>query len=428
MSDADVTADHVLLIATVGGSPEPLVAALKHWGPARTLFVPSHDTQPAVRQVLELAATEGVVVEPGAYDVEAVADAQDLTACLRALQKLDGPVRGWLARGEGFSVAVDYTGGTKTMSAALALWARRWPCRFSYVGGRERTRNGIGIVVSGSEIPLVTRNPWNALGYQTVEDACAAFDAGDFRAAAEMLSTARNGAGDARVKGEMAALLEVVEAYSAWDRFRHTDAAKRFERLAAGENDLRAVLGESAASRLLREADGHLAHLRDLADPGETTEALVLDLLANAARRAREGRYDDAVARLYRATEALAQIRLRGAFGLATDRMPIDRVPEPLCEHWRSRARDGSVKLGLQDAFALLRALGDPLGERFTALGLDNTRQSPLSARNQSILAHGWNPISERSQRALREKVLALANVSEGNLPMFPRLARPEDR
>lgn len=425
--DRSGTPEHVLLIATVGGSPEPLVAALKHWRPARVLFVPSQDTRPAVQQVLDVGAAEGVALEPGVYDVEAVTDAQDIAACLRALQTLDGRVRGWLARGEGFAVAVDYTGGTKTMSAALALWARRWPCHFSYVGGRERTRGGVGVVVSGSELPLVARNPWNALGYQTAEDACAAFDAGDFRTAATLLEEARRSAEDPRVRRELSALLEVVEAYSAWDRFRHADAARRFERLPAGENDLRAVLGEHAAGRLLRVVPAHLAHLRALAEAGETTEALVLDLLANAGRRASEGRYDDAVARLYRATEALAQIRLRLAHGLDTGGIALDGVPEPLRSGWRGKAKNGTLMIGLQDAYALLLALGDPLGERFATLGL-NGKDSPLAARNQSILAHGWRPISERAHAALREKVLALAGISEDRLPTYPRLARPEDR
>lgn len=38
---------------------------------------------------------------------------------------------------------------------------------------------------------------------------------------------------------------------------------------------------------------------------------MVEDLVANADRRATEGKYDDAVARLYRATEMVAQVRFR---------------------------------------------------------------------------------------------------------------------
>lgn len=419
--------DPILLIVTVGGSPEPIAVALKHWRPARVIFVPSRDTRPAVAAALALAAEEGAALAPGAYDIEPVPDAQDLTACLRTLQRLDVEVRRWLSRGAEYAVAVDYTGGTKTMSAALALWARRWPCRISYVGGTQRTREGVGVVVAGSEHTLVTDNPWDTLGYQAVEDACAAFDAGDFRAAGTLLEEARRSATDARVKRELSALLEVVESYSLWDRFRHKDAATRLERLAAVENDLRAVLGADTAGWLLERVAEHRTHLQQLADSGQATTTLVVDLLANARRRVREGRFDDAVARLYRATEALAQIQLRDGYGLPTEAVPLSAVPESLRDSWRGKAKDDTLKLGLQDVFELLRALGDPLGERFAELGLAE-RKSPLAARNRSILAHGWQPISEKDHAALWTKVLALADCSAEDLPEFPRLARDRER
>jgi CRISPR-associated protein (TIGR02710 family) len=418
--------EHTLLVLTVGGSPEPIAVALKHWRPARVVFVPSRETRPAVQAALDLAAAAGAAVAPGVYDVQPVGDAQDLTACLRTLQRLDMEVRRWIGRGPEYAVAVDYTGGTKTMSAALALWARRWPCQISYVGGTERTREGVGVVVAGSEHTVVTDNPWDTLGYQAAEDACAAFDAGDFRAAAALLEEARRSTQDMRVKRELSALLEVVEAYSLWDRFRHQDAAARLERLAAVENDLHAVLGADAADDLLERAGEHQAHLRQLVGPGQATMTLVVDLLANARRRAREGRFDDAVARLYRATEALAQIRLRDRYGLSTDAVPLKAIPDALREPWKGKAKDEMLKLGLQDVFELLRQLGDPLGERFTELGLAE-RKSPLAARNRSVLAHGWQPISQKDHDALWTKVLALAGCAEDELPQFPRLARKDD-
>lgn len=42
----------------------------------------------------------------------------------------------------------------------------------------------------------------------------------------------------------------------------------------------------------------------------------VQDLILNAERRAVQERYDDAVARLYRAVEMVAQVRLQSEWGL----------------------------------------------------------------------------------------------------------------
>ncbi|MGH7500295.1 MAG: TIGR02710 family CRISPR-associated CARF protein, partial [Longimicrobiales bacterium] len=327
----------------------------------------------------------------------------------------------WLSRGAGFKIVADYTGGTKTMSASLALWARRWPCRMAYVGGKKRTREGVGIVVPGSENTLSVDNPWDTLGYQAVEDASAAFDAGDFVGAAKLLEGARNSASNARVKRELMALLTVVESYSLWDRFRHKEALKRFRQLDALMNDLRAVLSVDAVDALMDRVNMQLAHLRNLAEAKEPTNSLVLDLLANAKRRASEGRFDDAVARLYRTTEALAQIRLY-EYGLDTSAVPLSEVPDALRNRWVGIAMNQSMKLGLQDAFDVLSAKGDSMGRRFVELGLSE-QNSPLAARNRSILAHGWQPISKGDYDSLCAQVFALAGIGEADLPEFPRLA-----
>ena len=129
---------HTLLICTVGGSPEPIVAALKHWRPSRVLFVPSKQSRPEVEaKILPLALQEGFALEIGCYDFIELPDPQDFTACVRKMRDLAPEVSRWLARGPDYAVVVDYTGGTKTMSAALALQAHPWGCRFAYVGGSE---------------------------------------------------------------------------------------------------------------------------------------------------------------------------------------------------------------------------------------------------------------------------------------------------
>lgn len=45
-----------------------------------------------------------------------------------------------------------------------------------------------------------------------------------------------------------------------------------------------------------------------------------------------------------------------------------------------------------------------------------------MSARNQSILAHGFAPVGKGVFTKLWDKILALAEIEEGELPSFPRL------
>jgi hypothetical protein len=114
------------------------------------------------------------------------------------------------------------------------------------------------------------------------------------------------------------ALEKVVDGFAAWDRFDYRAAASHFVRSILDdlhlfwdgkpEYDACPAQLEACAARLhelqgLVTADG----------PGGDVPSrpLLLDLLANAWRRGEiEQRYDDAVARLYRCVEGLAQLAL----------------------------------------------------------------------------------------------------------------------
>jgi CRISPR-associated protein (TIGR02710 family) len=178
------------------------------------------------------------------------------------------------------------------------------------------------------------------------------------------------------------------------------------------QNDLKAMF--AGAPSLISRIESHHECVARLADSGDPTIDWVQDLLDNARRRAAEHRHDDAVARLYRAIEAIAQIRLRENHGVSdTKAVPLDQLPETLRQEWTSRARDGAVMLGLRDAYRLLNELGDELGRQFVDCGLDDEERSPLVARNASILAHGFAPVGDKTYNQLWETACALASYRE---------------
>lgn len=417
--------EHRLLIASVGGSPEPIIASIKHWRPDRVLFVVSPESAPEVEQrILPGLAREGIPLGHGQFDLHRVSDGQDLQSCVQDLRPLHDDIRRWQQRGSQFSIVVDYTGGTKNMSAALALSMHRAACRFSYVGGSQRTKNNIGVVVSGTEKILASHNPWETLGYQFIEDALVLFKQQAYASAVALLEQARDRLDASSSKTELNALATLLRAYATWDRFNHSAALHHIKQCQRYTHALEAVLGKEAFREVKRLLPQHQEFLQRL----ESTEPnldLVHDLLANAQRRANESRFDDAVARLYRAIEALAQIRLRDRHGLRSDKVPIDRVPEKLQGEWRARAENGTVRLGLQDAYRLLAALDDEVATRFQRLGLDDRKRSPLVARNESILAHGFRPVGEDAYEQLWQSSLELAQIDDPQtqLPNFPRLA-----
>lgn len=416
---------HTLLICTVGGSPEPIVATLKQWSPVRLRFVVTPETHEMVdADIIPLATAESIAPDPGRYDILELPNGQGFPECVDTLRQLTPDVEEWLGRGDQYQVVVDFTGGTKCMSAALVLHAHRWRCLFSYVGGIERTKEGVGIVISGKEQVLHAHNPWDALGFQAVEGFVSLFDQQAYSAAAGIADTAGQNATDATRKRELNALTLLAKAYDAWDRFDHKAALNRLQDLAKSENDLRAILGEHKADALCQKLARHRDYLQAFAKATPPSIGHIRDLLANAKRRFDEGRTDDAVARLYRAIEALAQVTLAERYQITnTKQVPLDRVPDSLRSQWESRAHKGHVFLGLQDAYALLDALGDELGHKFTQKQLHDRNRSPLTARNQSILAHGFDRVSDKVSEQLRAATLDLAGTQEGDLPLFPRLA-----
>ncbi len=412
-----------LLICTVGGSPEPIVAALKQWRPVRVRFVHTPGTKGKVAEILPKAREEGVDLDAGRYDLLELPDEQDFTSCVEHLRGLTGEVRAWAARGDGCQVVVDITGGTKCMTAAVAIQASHWPCLFSYIGGKERTKDGVGIVVSGSEMVRHAQNPWDALGHQAVDDFVVLFDQHAYLAAANLAAATMRRVSRPDRKRELSSLEQLAKALDAWNRFDHTTTKNLLESVSKSANDLRAALGPTRGDRVLAGAAQLVTHLGQLGQAPPPSRHHVRDLLANAKRRKGEGRFDDAVARLYRALEAIAQVALKEGHGVeSTEKVPLEKVPESLRTTWAARANEGVVALGLQDDYALLEALGDPLGQKFQSAGLSGTK-SPLVVRNRSILAHGFERVTDAVFDKLWTSALSLANVDVASLPSFPELA-----
>jgi len=421
-TSSDTVGKYNLLICTIGGSPEPIVASLKHWKPEKVVFVPSAETEKYISRILSLAEQNDLRISPGQCDTIVLTDGQDFASCVKELRDLTPLVKKWLERGSRYQVVVDFTGGTKCMAAALALQARDWRCIFSYVGGQERTSDGVGIVVSGKEQVLHTSNPWDALGFQTIERFAVLFDQQAFAAAAEVAEVARQNTSSPSLKRELNALCQLAEAYDAWDRFDHKQAFDKLQEAMKAINDLAAALPTLRSNTLERLFDSHQQILQQLTRDPVPSQQHIKDLLANAQRRKEEGRLDDAVARLYRAVEALAQLALKERHQIPnTKAVPLSSIPEPLRSEWANRARDGKVMLGLQDTYALLDVLEDELGAKFKRLNLDGV-ESPLTARNESILAHGFTRISEKVYCQLWTATLQLAELDEEALITFPKL------
>ena len=423
----DQTFSNILLIATVGGTPEPLAASIMKWRPERVLFVPSPDTADQITGIRDLLTRQGYELRAGQFETVPVSDHEDFSVCVSDMRRgLEEHVTQWRERGEGYECVADFSGGTKCMSAALALVARPWPTvRFSYVGGTQRDKDDVGNVLTGSEHVVATANPWDSLGYQVVEQTVAAFDRHAYGWGAKRLRGALSKITDTESrKSELNALAIFMEGYDRWDRSEFGASFDSFEQCAKRLNDLAAAVPGISREQFQQHVDQARNRLEKLKQgSSHPTRALLEDLVANAARRREEGRQLDSVARLYRAIEAAAQLRLWEQFGIDTSKVSLNDIPEPMRDRLKARAADNNiVKLALQDAYELLLHRNDPIGQTFVCLGWDGLK-SPLSERNRSIAGHGFQPVSSNVSDKLWKGTLMLIGTKDKEVFRFPKLS-----
>lgn len=206
------------MILSVGGSPGPILASLNFQQPEFVCFFVSSES----RAALDTQIIPGLAYRPRHFDWIETPSAEDLLACYRVLtQELPRLADKWKVPLAEF--VADYTGGTKTMSVALALATVQAVGRYTYVGGFERTKDGLGVVVDGKERMLHQINPWDAMAVTARQRASLLFSRGRYEAAAEEFGAVADRVSPAE-KGIYQGLAALARGYAEWDRFIHPRA------------------------------------------------------------------------------------------------------------------------------------------------------------------------------------------------------------
>ncbi len=383
-----------ILLCTVGGSHQPILTAIRELNPAFVLFFAS-GRDPATGQPGSIATITGnghpVEVRRGPEVIERLPNiptqaglgADQCEAVEVPTDDLDQAVAAMTAAiatiAERFPQArliADYTGGTKTMTAALVMAAIDHDrVELQLITGNRadlvRVKDGsqAGLAVSAAEIRLrramqAHLNAWGRFAY------------GEAAEGLMRLPLPR----DVSLRGDLQIARSLSQAYDAWDRFDHAEASALLE---VYRPRLMKDAGEIAVP--LFQALKHLA----AEDSPQHTPARLWDLWLNAQRRAAQCRYDDAVARAYRLLEWTAQWLLAGQ-GILTGDLKPEQVPASLPLTPNSK---GQIQAGLRDAWELAaHHLGGDIAAFVQAER--NHMLDQLTKRNNSILAHGFKPIT----------------------------------
>jgi len=412
------------LLLSVGGTLEPLVRSLQEHKPRAVCFLASQESIDLVAEIKKKA----VGLDFRDYKV-IIEDINDTTHCYeKALLCCD------FLEKEGISpkdVVVDFTGGTKVMSAALTLLAVSRNYRLSYVGGGQRNKEGLGTVVTGAEQVFTQANPWEILAIDDRRRAALMFNKFQFEAAIDSFSTAISKTHKPGLKRYLEILQELAKAYWAWDKFKHKEVSPLLGKGFSELKNYAAISNDAEVHSLAGLVNDNLTFLeafkqesRSFKEPGHYH---LLDILANARRREIEGKYDDGVARLYRAFELLAQLRLKSVYDIEAGKAGENEIPETIRGDFCRKYLDPSLRklrLPLQACYRLLNELGDELGKRY--IGQEKHLEGLLSARNGSILAHGFGPVGQDTFCQLWQMLLEFSETDQSALPTFPQFPIPE--
>ncbi len=410
-----------VLVVPVGQSTEAVAKAVEHAAPDRVVWFVSQDTEALVDGHIDRAEKD--LRHPLRWNEKIkTPDPGDLSATFATLhQELARILDRWGCTWE--DLVVDITGGTKPMVAALALASIRGAHSFQYVSGE---RDVDGRVQSGTERPVALANPWDALAIDVERDIARDFNALRFRRARELAEQAARRVGDEVRRAYFGKIVLLTSAFEAWDRFDFSVARDKLRCRGFLAQTWQGRPGYGHLVHDLAAADQRLDEILGAKRQDAPSRPLLEELLASALRREEEGRYDDAVARLYRFLEGFAQLSLWEAFQIRTGEVPAGELPGgPEWDHARARTVGGQVKLGLRDAYALLSAKGHPAGRAADSLAKGRPLNMALDARNSSLLAHGTTPVRSDDCRRLAEEAFAVSGFEPRRLFQFPRL--PED-
>lgn len=401
-----------ILVLTVGGSAAPVINAYKEFEPDYVYFIASRGRVPdgsedtvdgpgnpcgdsRVKPCPNCNASvplgnpkgEAIVfqagIPPESYEKRVIEDADSLEEIYMALEEIDEEIK---VKFPGARKAINYTGGTKSMTAGAVLFGTNnpeWELAFQHGPRRD-----LNIVSGGDQWRTVNVFSIYAKGqYGVYEDLLSKYHYGTVEWLIRGIQ--QSGTLPREVLDKITRLRRCCQAFDAWDRFEHGLALELLD-----------VVGGKILSKWVVLAKQLTGQMRDI-DP----YLKVTDLIANSERRFVQGRYDDGVARLYRALEWLAQIRLSTEYNIDTNDVDPELMPDELRNQFEPGAnRTGKIRSDLVKDYRLLAALKDGLGHWWQA----NEKEliGKLEMRNYSILAHGQKPVTGYEYRDFSDSIV----------------------
>lgn len=463
--NADMVFEEVdYLMLSVGTSYEPLVLNISLLKPKRILFLYTEETETILNKIvdyLKLKVTD--------YDKSLV----DSTDSLTVYQKIKQFYISW---DKPEKVYIDFTGGTKTMSAAAALAGSLINVQLVYVG-TEKYLTYFRKPEPGSEELFYIDNPVEVFGDIELEKVFALIERNNYAGAAGKLKKLKDNLPDPLNRQQINFVYLLVRIYEHWDALEFQDAFQLMEQLLTElKRDYRVhkkILMMDFQSMLTCQYKilYQLNKIPDLIIQKNqksilTNQTIITSLMftmyENALRREKEEKYDMATLLFYRLLEMIEQRRLMN-YGIYISHPEYETVNYAKASNeYQNLDAQEQLKLlrqrnlkykkllfpksdreylpypiALLDGYILLAALGDSLmteTNSATPVHMLKRIRSMVSLRNNSIFAHGLGPVGNHDFYKFRdfvkeifEKFCAIEGISFEEYEMQFRFLNPID-
>ncbi len=367
-----------------------MVTLLGDMHPEKIIFIGSHDSLKTVESIKkEYLKNENEELEN--YEFHQIHFIDNVIDIFNEISKK-------VIENEDSKIFINYTSGTKSMSVAAALCSVVYKTKLMSLSG-DRNKDG---VVEHQMGTYKTQNLYSVYNQFNIDKMKRYFNIYRFEETMEIC--------DEIVDFENASIYkQVFDYYNKWDKFNHKNKLDIIDSsIFDDEQFVKQFIKNQEAIKILKRIQDEN---RDY--------YIIADLINNSQRRYEEGKYDDAVARLYRSIELIAQTKLKIEYGISTDNIDLSKIKTKVSSYYyqglKNRSK-GKLQLGLKQDYKLLKQMNDKLGKAFYE---NPDFKEILDARNYSILAHGTNAISKEKYVEMKKLTIELATILHKKIPEY---------
>lgn len=426
------------LVMSVGTSYEPLVLNILLTRPKKVLFLYTEETEGVLEKIVSFCQLPVCI-----FDKRQV----HKTNPIDTYREIKGAYLRWKKPEK---IYIDFTGGTKAMSAAAAMAGAMIQVQLVYVGTNEYLRD-FRKPNPGSETMYFIDNPLALFGDLEIEKAFVLFTQKNYAGAKEKLQVLKEDVPEPNIRQQLNFAYELSKTYEAWDALEFERA---YEYMAKLNREIKRdsamhpeFLMMDFREQLMRQEQilQYLCQIPTLLEERRQMEvlknkeqmsALMFTMYENALIREQQDKYDMATLLLYRLLEMIEQKRL-AVYNLFVSKMDylqivynLDQTPE--VEEMTAREkmewlkesmqyvkkqvfkRDASAylpeQISLLEGFMLLLVLGDEISQHKNGKEIEKLKRirSMVYLRNNSIFAHGLGPVNREDFLRFKEFVQSM--------------------